>query len=144
MHIQEADGRLLISLARGEDVPGSITRALAERGVGHAFVHGIGAVEKVTIGAYDLGARAYRREQLPGAWEVLSLSGNFGWADGEPVLHPHVILSDLDNRTRGGHLFAADVHVTLEVVALTGGERLERALDESVGLKLWNLPGEAK
>ncbi|HKK73196.1 MAG TPA: PPC domain-containing DNA-binding protein [Candidatus Krumholzibacteria bacterium] len=143
MRIQETDDRLLISLSRGEDVPASITRALVEREVGHAWIQAIGAIEQVTIGAYDLERREYLREELQGGWEVLSINGNFGWADGEPVLHAHAMLSDLQNHVRGGHLFAAKVHVTLEVVAFTGAARLERGYEDAVGLKTWELPHEA-
>ena len=133
----------LLSLARGEDVLDGIVRACVDRDVGHAWIQAIGAIEQVTIGAYDLERRTYLREELEGGWEVLSLNGNFGWADDGPVLHPHVMLSDLHNHTRGGHLFAAKVHVTLEVAVFTGPERLQRAQDDTVGLKLWNLPDEA-
>ena len=143
MRVQQLDDRILVSLARGDDVNASITKALVDRGVGHAWVQAIGAIERVTIGAYDLERREYLREELEGAWEVLSINGNFGWADGEPVLHVHATLSDMQNRTRGGHLFGATVHVTLEVVAFPSDVRIERAFDDGVGLKLWNLPDEA-
>lgn len=143
MRTQSSSDHFLLSLARGEDVIASIVKACVDRAVGHAWIQAIGAIEQVTIGAYDLEKRVYTRETLGGGWEVLSLNGNFGWADGEPMLHPHVMLSDLDNRTRGGHLFAATVHVTLEVAVFTGPERLERTFDDGVGLKLWNLPDEA-
>lgn len=143
MRVQPSSDHFLLSLARGEDVLDGIVRACVARDVGHAWIQGIGAIEQVTIGAYDLERRTYLREDLDGGWELLSLNGNFGWADGEPVLHPHVMISDMQNHSRGGHLFAARVHVTLEVVVFTGAERLERAHDEAVGLKLWNLPDEA-
>ena len=100
MRIQAASNHFLLSLARGDDVNASITKALVEREVGHAWIQAIGAVEAVTIGAYDLERREYLREELDGPWEVLSIHGNFGWADGEPVLHVHATLSDLQNQVR--------------------------------------------
>jgi len=142
MRIQSSSDHFLVSLARGDDVVASITKACADRDVGHAWVQGMGAIEQVTVGAYSFESRTYVREDLPGGWELLSLNANFGWADGEPVLHPHVVISDMQNQVRGGHLFAAKVHVTLEVIVWTGAERLERVLNEDIGLKLWNLPEE--
>ena len=55
------------------------------------------------------------------------------------MLHTHVTLADLDGHVRGGHLFAATVHVTLELVLWPGRVRIERGLDDATGLKLWKL-----
>ena len=48
-------------------------------------------------------------------------------------------LADLNGHVRGGHLFAATVHVTLELVLHPGEARLERAPDDETGLNLWKL-----
>ena len=134
--------RILLSLSRGESVNESITGFCAERQIPHAVVSGIGAIDDAVIGAYDLERREYLRRELDGAWEVLSLNGNFGWADGSPVLHVHATLGDMECNVVGGHLFEARVHVTLEVVLWTGTVPLHRAHDEATGLKLWQLPNE--
>ena len=47
--------RVLVSLARGEEVPQQLARFCVERGIPHATIEGIGAIEGITIGAYDLG-----------------------------------------------------------------------------------------
>ena len=143
MRVQSSSDHFLLSLVRGDDVVDGIVQACVARSVGHAWIQGMGAIEQVALGAFDLENRRYVREDLDGGWELLSLNANFGWADGAPVLHPHVVISDMQNRTRGGHLFAAKVHVTLEVIVWTGEERLERAMHDGIGLKLWNLPEEA-
>lgn len=134
--------RILLSLARGENVTESILSFCAERQIPHAVVTAIGAIEDIEIGAYDLEARAYVKRELVGGWEVLALNGNFGWADGQPVLHVHATLSDLQCNVLGGHLFHAKVHVTLEVVLFPGTVPLQRGFDEATGLKLWQLPNE--
>lgn len=132
--------RILLSLARGEPVNESITRFCAERQIPHAVVMGIGAIEDIVIGAYDLVARTYVKRELQGGWEVLALNGNFGWANGKPVLHVHATLSDMQCNVLGGHLFSALVHVTLEVVLLPGTVPLQRGPDAATGLELWQLP----
>ena len=134
--------RVLLSLARGERVNESITTFCAERQIPHAVVTGIGAIEDIVIGAYDLQTRSYTRRELQGGWEVLALNGNFGWAGTDPVLHVHATLSDLQCNVAGGHLFSARVHITLEVVLFTGTVPLHRGHDETTGLKLWQLPNE--
>ena len=139
MKIVEDQDRVLISLARGEEVPQQLARFCAERHYPHATVEGIGAVEAITIGAYDLEKRVYRKHELEGGWEVLAFNGNFGWIEREPMLHTHVTLADLDGHVRGGHLFAATVHVTLELVLWPGRVRIERGMNEATGLNLWKL-----
>ena len=131
--------RVLISLSRGEEVPQQLARFCAEREFPHATIEGIGAIEGVTVGAYDLNERVYRKHQLEAGWEVLAFNGNFGWIKGEPMLHTHVTLADLDGRVRGGHLFAATVHVTLELVLWPGRVRIDRYMDDATGLNLWKL-----
>jgi len=131
--------RVLVSLARGEEVPQQLARFCLERGFPHATIEGIGAIEGIMIGAYDLEQRVYRKHRLEGGWEVLAFNGNFGWIGEEPLLHTHVTLADLDGQVRGGHLFAATVHVTLELVLWPGRHRIQRGRDEATGLNLWKI-----
>lgn len=131
--------RFLVSLARGEEVPQQLARFCAERQFPHATIEGIGAIEGVTIGAYDLENRIYRKHELEGGWEVLAFNGNFGWISHEPMMHTHVTLADLDGHVRGGHLFAATVHVTLELILWPGRVRTDRGMDDATGLNLWKL-----
>ena len=140
MQLVRDPDRLLLRLDRGEDVLASITGVVREHDLPHCVVQGIGAIESIEIGAYELDRRVYRRHHLDGGWEVLSLSGNVGWADGQPMPHLHVVLGDLDGHLRGGHLFAGTVHVTLELTLWPGQHRLQRGLDREVGLPLWQLP----
>lgn len=139
MKTTDDQDRVLVSLARGEEVPQQLAQFCAGRGFPHAAIEGIGAIEGITIGAYDLENRVYRKHELEGGWEVLAFNGNFGWISGEPMLHTHVTLADLDGHVRGGHLFAATVHVTLELVLWPGRARIERGLDDATGLNLWKL-----
>ena len=130
---------ILVSLTRREEVVGQLTRFCQNRGFPHAAIEGIGAIEGIIIGAYDLEERIYRKQELTGGWELLALNGNFSWISGQPMLHTHVTLADLDGRVRGGHLFAAVVHITLELILRPGTVRVERGLDEACGLNLWRL-----
>jgi predicted DNA-binding protein with PD1-like motif len=131
--------RVLVSLARGEEVPQQLSTFCADRGFAHATIEGIGAIEGVTIGAYDIENRVYQKHQLDGGWEVLAFNGNFGWISDEPMLHTHVTLANLDGHVRGGHLFAATVHVTLELILRPGRVRIDRAMDDATDLNLWKL-----
>lgn len=132
-----SDDHWLLRLDRGEDVLRSIRDFARTHAIGHASIHGIGAIEGVTVGAYDLEKREYVRRELEGGYEVLSLMGNLGWVEDEPFPHLHVVLGDLEGRCVGGHLFAGVVHVTLELFVHPQRARLPRVHDEETGLKLW-------
>jgi predicted DNA-binding protein with PD1-like motif len=134
-----ADDRWLLRLDRGEDVL-AILRAFARsHAIGHASISGIGAIEAVTLGAYDLERREYLTRKLEGGFEVLSLSGNLAWIDDEPFPHIHVVLGDRNGECVGGHLFEGTVHITLELFVHPSRERVTRGVDDATGLKVWRL-----
>ncbi len=55
------------------------------------------------------------------------------------MLHVHATIGGVDGATRGGHLFAGKAGATCEVFVRDLGVRLERAMDESIGLALLHL-----
>jgi uncharacterized protein len=70
--------------------------------------------------------------------EVVALTGNVALKDDELFQHVHAVLGLPDGSTRGGHLLAAHVWPTLEVV-LTGWPRtVRRTRDPATGLYLLN------
>jgi hypothetical protein len=131
----------LIRLDRGEDVLAALTGYAAEHGIGAGTIQGIGAVEDVVIGAYSSESWAYSKVALEGEWELLSFQATVALLDGEPFVHPHVVLGDAGGRVRGGHLFEARVAVTGEFTLLSADVRVTREMDERVGLKLWRFGG---
>ncbi len=140
MYIMETDNRILLKLERGEPVIHTIENFAATRQIPNAMVFGIGAVDNVEIGAYDLASRTYTRKQFDGAYELTNLTGNIGYKETTPVFHAHVTLSDHDCRAYGGHLFEMSVYATVELVLWPGNNRLRRTMDDDIGLALWNLP----
>ena len=128
----------LVRLDRGEDVLGELTGYLDRRSVGSGVVLGIGAVDRVVVGAYLSVESRYEKVGLDGEWELLSLQGTVAMLDGAPFVHTHVVLSDARAATRGGHLFAARVAVTVELTIIEAGIPVSRQLVGDVGLKLWS------
>ena len=56
----------------------------------------------------------------------MQLSGNISMKEGEPFVHAHVVLGGPDFQCRSGHLFAANVAVTVELHLLPLGFEIER------------------
>lgn len=142
MYLLETNDRILLRLMRGEEIVSTLQRFATERQIPNALVLGIGAVEDVELGAYSLETHEYTRKRFPEPYELVNLTGNIGWANGDAILHAHVTLSDHDFATLGGHLFSGKVYVTVEIALWPGQSQLQRSMDEAMGLKLWNLPHE--
>lgn len=125
-----------LRLDRGESILDVITSFCNEKEITHAEFTAIGAIKDAEVGAYILESKTYTKKQYPGIWEVCSCLGNVALVDGEPFIHAHVVLSNQDNETVGGHLFSGKVGVTLEVHMHTYEERVSRSLNKDIGLKL--------
>ena len=128
----------IIALDRGDNVIETITKYCAEKGITSGVFTGIGAVERVKIGYYDLEKREYFFRDEPGVFEVASMNGNVALVDGKPFIHAHAVLSRCDETLEciGAHIKEAFVAVTLEVFLTETDIPLRREYDENIGLKL--------
>lgn len=139
MEFKKDGNRLLMRLQRGEEIIQTVQRFAEEQKIPNATVVGIGAVDKLDVGYWNLEREEYTRRKFDGPHELLSLSGNLSWKDGASFLHVHAILSSPEFTLVGGHLFAATVTATAELTIWPGEYELHRAHDASIGMKLWNL-----
>jgi predicted DNA-binding protein with PD1-like motif len=95
-----------------------------------------GAVSDKVIGSFDPQTRISLRHHEKRQAEVLSLTGNLALDDNEPFFHVHVALGRRDGSARGGHLFAATVRPTVELVLTTYLRPIRRETDPETGLPL--------
>ncbi len=94
----------LIRLAHGSDLLEALTEQCRYREIRMGFLSVIGAVQGATIGYYDQKDKVYRSRQLDGGLEITSCSGNISLKDGDIIIHAHILLSDAEGKTYGGHL----------------------------------------
>jgi predicted DNA-binding protein with PD1-like motif len=137
-HARHADS-IAVRLEAGELVHDSLLHICQEQGVSQGFViSGIGMLEDPLLGWYEVEAQRYHEQGFPGRHELLNLSGNISLREGAPFAHLHAILGHTDYHCFGGHLFAASVGLTLEVLiqVLPLPLRMERVMEER-----WGLPG---
>ena len=125
-----------LRLDRGEDLAASVTDYCEDAGIRSAAVSGIGAIEDVEIGYYDMAEKKYLRKKLEGIFELVSLLGNVTRVDGKSFMHAHVTLGARDFSLTGGHLFGGRIAVTGEVFLADAGMALTREMNEAIGLKL--------
>lgn len=131
----------VIKLARGEELIEALTQWCAAEGVDNASFQGIGAVEHVEIGYYDLKKKEYFFRSEAGVFEVASMQGNVALVDGKPFIHAHAVLSRCDETLEciGAHIKSALVAVTLEIFLIPLAAGITRKFDDDIGLKLLNL-----
>lgn len=134
---------LMGRLAKGADIINSLETFCLDRSITAAWVNVIGAVDKATISYYDQGQHKYFHRPLYGEYEIVSCSGNISLKDGKPFAHLHIVLSDTEYTTYGGHLWPGTVGVfaaefVMHVLEDTsGGGGLTRCPDVATGLTLW-------
>ena len=130
---------VLLKFDREEEVISTLTSFILENNIPAGVFSGIGAVKNLTIGYFDLESKSYRKKSIPEMVEVISITGNVSYLDGRPFIHAHISVADQSHRLFGGHLFAADVAVTLEMYLRIFSDKLVRSLDPEIGFNFWDL-----
>jgi predicted DNA-binding protein with PD1-like motif len=133
-------GRIfLVRVDYDSDIVAFLTDFAKTHSITAATFTAIGALKWAKLGFYDQQKHQYTQHQLSAPQEIASCTGNISIKEGEPFVHAHAVLSDLNGNTKAGHLlegkvFAAEIHLT-ELL----GEKVERKMDAVTGLSLWNI-----
>ena len=104
----------------------------------------IGAVKQAKVGYYSQDKQTYRileGENLKGGLEIVSCTGNISIKDSKPFAHIHIILSNSEGKTFGGHLMPGTIVYAGEfIIQKFKGENPVRSMDKITKLPLWQLP----
>ena len=123
----------------GDEVLENLLAFAREHRLSAAEFTGIGAFSAAVLGYFDWQKKDYTRIPIEEQVEVLALTGNIALADGEPKLHPHIVLGKADGSAHGGHLLEGHVRPTLEVIITESPVHLRRRSDPETGLALIRL-----
>jgi predicted DNA-binding protein with PD1-like motif len=124
----------------GEEVVAALLRFAKEQKLTAAHLTAIGAFQRVTLGFFEPSSKEYTPIAIEEQVELLSLVGNIARDDqGEAKLHAHVVLGKSDGTAHGGHLLAASVRPTMEIVVVESSRYLRRRMREDVGAALLDL-----
>jgi predicted DNA-binding protein with PD1-like motif len=127
----------ILRLDKGEEIVETLEKFCCEKGIRLGTVSGIGATDRATIGLFKTRTKEYVRKELTGDHEITSLTGNISGMNDEVYLHLHVNLSDANYHAFGGHLNAAVVSATCEVVVRALEGDVGREFSEEIGLNLY-------
>ncbi|MBI2011959.1 DNA-binding protein [Candidatus Daviesbacteria bacterium] len=139
MRHKQFGSKFVVKLEKGEEVISSLTKFCEDNQIFLGYLSGIGAVNKATIGSYELSTKTYHWKDFSGSLEVTSLVGNITFLDNKPFIHVHINISDENLTIFGGHLREATVGVTLEIFIEKIDGRIIRKMDNEIGLNLLDL-----
>ena len=139
MEYRSVKGGFLLRLHRNEKVTETILNFIKEKEIAGGVINGIGAIEKVTLGYYNPNEKKYHHGEFNGIYEVVSFMGNISYVKEEPFIHAHIVLGDSEFQSHAGHFFEATVAATLEIFIRSFEAKLQREMDDSLGLNLLKL-----
>ena len=131
--------RAYMTLAKGDNINKTFESFAEVKGIGCAWMNGIGALENPEIGYYSLEDKSYNRKIFKGEYELTSLIGNISLKEGKPFSHTHITFSDTEYRVFGGHLFDANITAAGEFIMQFGSDEINREMNAKIGLPLWCL-----
>jgi predicted DNA-binding protein with PD1-like motif len=134
--------QLIIRLFEGEDLIGSIEKAMKETYARNAAIDfGIGSLSSVEVGTLPPEG-PHRRNKVAGPVELVLLTGLVVGRDftGPYSSHIHAAIAGGDGAMRGGHLFGATVGAVVEVgLSTITDTRLKRSHDAARKIDLLDL-----
>jgi hypothetical protein len=135
MDYTEESDRIVVRLDRGDRVMESLETIREECDLTGGFFFGIGAVDEVTLGHYDVEEEDYKERTFEEDFEVTSFVGNVG----PDKIHAHIQLGKRDFSSIGGHFAGGRVSGTFEVVVIPVASELTHQFDEPTGLDVFDL-----
>lgn len=134
MFYKKFNDKYIIRLEIGEEIFESLQKLIAEENIKLARITGIGACDYAEVGMYVVSKKDYRKTILEGDMEILSLDGNISERDGNPHIHIHAVLEDMNHEIKGGHLDKAIISATCEIILDVIDGSITRKFDEQSGL----------
>jgi predicted DNA-binding protein with PD1-like motif len=96
----------------------------------------IGALNGATLGWFDPQRKMYKKIPILGQHEVVGMSGDIAIYQGKPAVHTHMVVGNPDGTTRAGHVLAAYVSPTLEVMVTVDPVTMQKRFDPATDLTL--------
>jgi predicted DNA-binding protein with PD1-like motif len=136
MNYKRFGNKVIVRIDRGEEIVGTLKQICKDLDIKLGTITGIGAVNKATIGLYDVETKKYRSTELTGDHEIAPLFGNISTMNGKIYLHIHANFANVEHKSFGGHLNSAIVSATFEGFIDIIDDKVEREFDDTIGLNL--------
>jgi hypothetical protein len=121
----------------GDELAEGLKHFATEQKLAGSSFKAIGAFSAVKLGWFNWETKQYETSvDLGEQVELLSMIGDIALKDGKPQVHAHVVIGRRDGTAHGGHLQAATVRPTCEVILTESPQHLQKEMDAASGLAL--------
>lgn len=127
----------VVRMDRGEEILATLKDLCEKEDIRLAQVDALGAVDHAVVSVYDVPTRTFFKKEFNEPMEISNLCGTVSHKDGQTYLHLHVTVCDKDLIAHGGHANELRVSATCEMVVRTISGKVERKLDENIGLNVF-------
>lgn len=125
-----------VIFSKGDEAFSGLTDFAQKYNITAAHFTAIGALDGAELAWFDPARKMYKKIPVTGQMEVAAMIGNVALYKGKPVVHTHMVVALPDGSTRGGHVLAAHVNPTLEVMMTVEPVALHKRLDAATDLAL--------
>jgi predicted DNA-binding protein with PD1-like motif len=132
----ELTKRYAVIFYQGDEAFSGLLEFAQKYHVTSAHFTAIGAVNGATLGWFDPERKMYKKIPITGQREVIGMSGDIALYQGKPVVHTHMLVGAADGTTQGGHVLAAFVSPTLEVMVTVDPVTMQKRFDPDTDLTL--------
>ena len=137
MDYRRFGSHIIARFDRGEEILACLKEVALKENIKLASVSALGAVDDFTVGVYKVDEKKYYSNHFAGAFEIVSLTGTISTMKGEYYAHLHMSAGNDRGEVFGGHLNAARISATCEMVIDVIDGVVERRADPEVGLNLF-------
>jgi hypothetical protein len=136
LNTRDATKQYAVIFYTGDEAFSGLLEFAEKYHVTSAHFAAIGAVNGATLGWFDPQRKMYKKIPINGQHEVMGMSGDIALYQGKPVVHTHMVVGASDGTTRAGHVLAAYVAPTLEVMVIVDPVAMQKRLDPETDLTL--------
>lgn len=137
MEYKKFENHYILRLEKGEEVIEKIKELCIKENITLASISGLGAINLVEIGLFNVNTKEYKTKIYEGMFEITSLIGNISKKDDDIYLHLHINFSDETNIVKGGHLVKCNISATGEIIITKINGEVQRELNPDIGLNLF-------
>ncbi len=134
MKVKQDKDTCIIYIEQGEPIMHTLIQFCKDNEIQNGQISGIGAINEVELGVYDLMNKKYLRQFFKENFELVSFQGNISLKDDTPFIHAHITIADHHFNVKGGHLFEAKVAAVGEFILRIIDTTVAREMDSNIGL----------
>jgi uncharacterized protein len=135
--IDQSPKTFILVFSTGDELTTGLRQFADEHKLSAASFKAVGALSSVRLAWLSWERKRYEPSvSLDEQVELLSLIGDVALLQGKPVVHAHAVIGKQDGTAHGGHLLAAHVRPTCEVVLTESPARLQKFIDADSGIAL--------